>query len=88
MRNSGCKDGKAEKVEPTEVVEGDGRVQENQNLEVSCTGSVHAWNYDNRLSKCGTEGLQSRAHRRYFRSPTDFLDQVSPCSPPSLGVNL
>lgn len=53
MRNSGRKDGKnkAEKVEPTEVVEGDRRVQENQNLEVSCTGSVHAWKqcYDNQL---------------------------------------
>jgi hypothetical protein len=32
----------AEKAEPTEVVEGDRRVRENQNLEVSCTDFVHA----------------------------------------------
>ena len=39
----GVKKNKAEKVEPTEVVEGDRRVRENQNLGVSCTGSVRAW---------------------------------------------
>ena len=45
MRNIGYKDSKkkAEKAEPTEVVEGDKRVQENQNLEVSCMDSVYAW---------------------------------------------
>ena len=44
MRNGGCQDGKTEgKVEPTEVVEGDRHVRENQNLEVSCTDFVHAW---------------------------------------------
>jgi hypothetical protein len=45
MRNGGCKDGKkkAGKVEPTEAVEGDRHVRENQNLEVSCTDFVHAW---------------------------------------------
>jgi hypothetical protein len=45
MRNSRCKDGKkkAEKAGPTEVVEGDRRVRENRNLEVSCTDFVHAW---------------------------------------------
>jgi hypothetical protein len=45
LRNSGCKDGKkkAEKAEPTEVVKGDRRARENQNLEVSCTDFVHAW---------------------------------------------
>ena len=45
LRNSGCDDGKrnAEKAEPTEVVEGDRCVRENQNLEVSYTDFVHAW---------------------------------------------
>ena len=31
------------KAKQTEVVEGDRRVRENQNLAVSCTDFVHAW---------------------------------------------
>jgi hypothetical protein len=42
----GTKDGKQwrrRKAKRTEVVEGDRRVRENQNLGVSCTDFVHAW---------------------------------------------
>jgi len=68
---------KRQKKQPTEVVEGGRRPRENQNLEVSCTDFVHAWEQHFTIIEVTTVTCPVPLPQDKMRiSPTDFLYPV------------